>query len=101
MDFTPMRVGAEEVFTVDYVDELAPGETILSAAWEMRVVQGVDPSASAMIIGTATVKGSVVSQLITGGVAGVTYRPICWALTSLGQRLDLPEIGNGLLLVGQ
>jgi hypothetical protein len=99
MDFTPKRVGESEVLTVDYVDDLAPGETILSASWSMRVKAGSDPAASSMIQGTVTVTGTKVSQMVTAGVAGVLYEPLCTALTSLGQTVELPDPGEGLLMV--
>jgi hypothetical protein len=63
------------------------------------VEQGGDPSPNAMILGTATVSGSKVSQKITGGVAGAAYDPICTAQTSLDQTLILPEEGDTRLVV--
>jgi hypothetical protein len=99
MDFTPKRVGESEVLTVDFVDLLGVGETILSASWNMRVKAGVDPAANSMIQGTATTTGTKVSQMVTAGVAGVLYEPLCTALTSLGQTVELPDPGEGLLMV--
>ena len=99
MDFTPKRVGETEVMTVDFADLLGEGETILSASWNMRVKTGADPAASSMIQGSVTVMGTKVSQMVTAGVAGVRYEPLCTALTSLGQVLELPDPDEGLLLV--
>ncbi len=99
MDFTPKRVVEVEVFTVDYGPRLATGETIISAVWSVSVVSGVDPTPGAMLSGNASFQGSQVSQMLQGGVAGVTYAPICTALTSQGQILVLPDPGTGYLLV--
>jgi hypothetical protein len=99
MDFTPKRVGESEVLTVDFVDLLGEGETILSASWSIRVKTGVDAAASSMILGASTTIGTKVSQMVTAGVAGVRYEPLCTALTSLGQVLELPDPDEGLLLV--
>lgn len=98
-NFTPKRAGETEVFTVDFSALLATGETITSAAWSISVVSGSDPSAASMIDGSASISGSKVSQLITGGVSDVTYAPICTANTSLGQVLILPDPGRGFLQV--
>jgi len=48
-----------------------------------------------MIQGQAVINGSAVSQIITGGVPGVRYAPICTAQTSAGQTLVLPVYGDG------
>jgi hypothetical protein len=99
MDFTPKRPTEVEVFTVDFTSLLGTGETILSAAWSCSLKEGADPAAASMIQGSATVSGSKVSTVISGGVAACWYAPICTALTSLGQVLVLPESGYGILHV--
>lgn len=99
MDFTPKRVGETEVFTVDFADLLGQGETIVSASWSCSLKEGADPAAASMIQGSPTLAGSKVSTLISSGVAGCWYAPICTALTSLGQVLILPESGYGTLHV--
>lgn len=99
MDFTPKRVGESEVLTVDFSELLGEGETIVSAAWSMRVNVGADSSASSMIQGEATIADTKVSQMVTAGVAGVRYEPRCTATTTLGQILILPDPGYGRLLV--
>ena len=98
-DFTSKRVGETEVFTVDYTKNLSVGETILSAVWTNSVKTGTDASPGSMIQGVATITGALVSNKITGGIAGVYYTPICTATTSLGQVITLPEPPNGQLLV--
>jgi hypothetical protein len=96
-DFSPKRYGETELFTVDYVDRLAPGVTITSASWSILPVDGQDPAAAAMIQGAAVIGGSLVSQMITAGVPGLRYAPACYATTSNGQTLILPEYGQGYL----
>lgn len=98
-DFTSKRVGETEVFTVDYTKNLNVGETIVSAVWTNSVKTGIDVSPNSMIQGVATIAGPLVSNKITGGIAGVYYAPICTATTSLGQVIVLPEPPNGALLV--
>lgn len=99
MDWTPKRVGETEIFAVDYTALLGTGETISSAVWTNSVKEGTDASPGSMITGSAAISGAVVSQKITGGVAGVYYWPICTATTSLGQIIVLPEPNDGALMV--
>jgi hypothetical protein len=99
MDFTPKRIAEREVFTVDYAALLGTGETITTAVWSITAQRGIDASASAMIQGSATISGTKVSQVISGGLADVFYAPMCIATTSTGQALVLPEYGNGMLHV--
>lgn len=97
MNFSPKRAAEREVFTVDFSPLLAPGETILSAAWTIASIDGADAKASAMLEGAASIDGSLVSQLITSGVPGIRYAPTCAAQTSDGQTIVLPEYGAGYL----
>jgi hypothetical protein len=98
MNFAPKRAGETEIFTVDFVNKLLPGETITSAVWSVTVVADIDPNPSAMVQGGAVISGSSVSQIIKGGVPGVRYAPICTAQTAT-QTLVLPVYGDGLLEV--
>lgn len=102
MNFSPKRAAETEIFTVDFANSLAPGETILVDAghapiWTATVAAGQDATPNAIVQGAASVSGSKVSALLTAGVPGVRYAPICTAQTSLGQTLVLPEYGDGLL----
>ncbi len=101
MNFTKKRAGETEIFSVDFVNNLAAGEAIETAEWSITVKTGTDPAASSMIQGTATIEenGTIVSQVLTGGVAGVTYSPICTITTSLSQTIILPDPGKGSLEV--
>jgi hypothetical protein len=42
-----------------------------------------------MIVGAANIQGTVVSQLVTGGVLGTIYEILAAASTSLGQTIEL------------
>lgn len=97
MNFSPKRAAETEIFTIDYANDLAPGETIIAAVWTSSVVDGIDPNPSATIQGIASISGTKVSNKITAGLPGVRYAPICTAQTSLGQVLVLPEYGDGQL----
>lgn len=90
--------GAREVFEIkpptdtrrfyfDFAGDLAVGETITDATVTAAVWSGTDSNPSAIISGSATIDGSEVSNLITGGELGVTYRLLCTAETDEDQIL--------------
>lgn len=99
MNFDPKRASEAEIFTVDFGPRLASGVTISSPVWSITPVDGSDPSAGSMIIGSAAISGTTSSQIIGGGVPGIRYAPTCTVQTSDGQTLIEPPYGQGLLLV--
>jgi hypothetical protein len=74
---------------VDFISQLGPGETILTAVCACSVYTGNDPNPSAMISGAATFAGSVVSQLVIGGILGTIYEFLATVTTNLGQKIEL------------
>lgn len=85
LDYSPKAVGETEKFLMNFASELSAGELITNAVWTATPINGgVDSNSGSMILGTATIVGSVVSQKITLGVAGVTYLIQCAISTSLG-----------------
>ena len=99
MNFSPIRPGEQDVFTVNYAPILSTGETILRAVWSCSVVRGTDPDPAAMVRGDATISGPKVSQMIAPRVPGMTYRIVCTAQTNTGRTLVLPDPGLDQLYV--
>lgn len=99
MNFTPKRASEKELFSVDFVHKLPAGVTIVSAVWNVQVAYGTDLNPNAMVIGAASISGSIVTTFLAGGVPGVSYWPICTATLSDGEIVALPDAGNGLLAV--
>lgn len=89
VQFQPKKLAEAILLPFDFISKLANGETISTKVVTSVVWSGVDASPSSMISGAASHSGSVVSQLITGGVAGVTYYLLCTITTSAGQTLQL------------
>lgn len=85
--FEGKPLGETENVTFNYLSRLAVGETISSASVTAAVYSGSDPSPGSIVSGTSSISASVVTQAITGGVLGVTYKLTCTALTSAGQTL--------------
>jgi hypothetical protein len=72
-----------ELFTFDFTQVLAAGETILTANCAIVVMNGVDPNPSNLLLGAAVIVNKTASQRIIGGLAEVTYRLEMTITTSL------------------
>lgn len=84
----PSKTTGETVAAVfPFLSQLAVGATILTAIVTSTTNSGTDLSPSSMISGSASIVGSNVSQLLTGGVEGVLYYLVCTITTSDGQTL--------------
>lgn len=70
---------------VDFSNLLATGETISTTAVSIRTAAGV--SQPSMLSGSPTDSSGIVRQLITGGVAGTSYKLSFTITTSTGQTL--------------
>lgn len=73
----------------DFASEYAIGETVASASVGAAVYSGIDATPSALLSGTPTLSGAVVTQTLAGGVVGVTYLITATALSSLGKTRSL------------
>ncbi len=80
-------VGETKKLTFDFLSELGVTETISSAPVTAAVFSGTDATPSAIVSGSSSISGSVVTQAITAGTAGVTYLLTCTATTSASQVL--------------
>jgi hypothetical protein len=83
------KLGETVILPFDFISKLQPSETILSATCVVSVYTGTDPSPSSMISGVPMISGTVVNQLVTGGVLGVIYDILARATTSLSQVIEL------------
>lgn len=88
-DFDPSDTGENEVYTIDFVNDLAPNEALMSAVWTCAVVSGIDTAAATRISGAASVALSKSSQRITGLLPGVKYRLQAVAMTTFGNSVSL------------
>lgn len=85
--FDPKPPTDTRSFAFDFLSEMAIGETISTKVVTATVYSGVDANPSAIISGAASSSGTIVTQLITGGVVGAIYDLLCTITTSLGQTL--------------
>ena len=58
----------------DFTDVLGPGETILTAQWEITDPAHLSDDFAGMLPDGPSITGNIVRQRIAGGVAGISYR---------------------------
>lgn len=97
--FPAKRAAERIVISVDFKDELAEGEVIESAEWFVKVYGENGEIQPDMVYASASIDGSVVMQVIRGGVPGVAYEVYCLAKTSGSQVLSSPDPNSGILKV--
>jgi hypothetical protein len=92
--FSYKLVAESKPLAFDFIGVLASDETLSTSSCSAIVINGVDPSPSAILSGSSTIVGTKVLQRIVGGVSGVTYRLVATVTTSAGNTLlaigDLP-----------
>ena len=86
---SPKRVSEVIAYEFNFISSLAPTEVIQSVTASISVYAGADPAAATMIYGPASIAGSIVTQGIAYGVAGVMYFVKILAKTSFNQTLEI------------
>lgn len=66
-------VGEVQSYTINFSDRLQYGESINGAATTASVFTGTDPSPASILSGAPTFTATTLTQVISGGVAGVIY----------------------------
>jgi hypothetical protein len=92
LDYYLIRPGASEILGMDFADQLAAGETITAATVTMQLLPsstGTDAAPNSRVIGSASVSGSKVSQMVGGCIDGCYYAVIFTVTTSLSQSFPL------------
>lgn len=82
-------MGETRSYAFDFTSALGTTETISTKILTAAVYSGTDANPSAIISGSASSSGSIVTQKVTAGTSGVIYALTCTVTTSLGQTLVL------------
>lgn len=79
------------IFTLDFANDLAAGETITGVDSFITFVDGpnMDIDPSAMLNGVPAINGTKIGQYIHGGTNGNVYKWVAIITTSLSQELAL------------
>ena len=95
-DFPSIYTTEQRVLSFDFSPTLAAGETLVSAATpvvspsvSISVVYGADASPSLRLVGSPSIIGMFVAQMIGTLQPGATYDWSATALTSTGQILTV------------
>ncbi len=89
-DFDPANPTEDEIYSLDFVNELSTGETLTSVySVTFTVFQGTDADPSSHLSGSASIVGTVVSQRVAYLTSGVTYTLAFTVLTSLNNYITL------------
>lgn len=88
-DFDTMDVGENEVFTLDFANDMLPADQITVATTTLTVRTGIDPNPSAHLVLVPIIFGTQVAQRISGLLAEVDYRLTAIATTAQGNTLTL------------
>jgi hypothetical protein len=90
-EFSPAEQIESDVYGLDFVNDLDEGETLVSAAWYLTVVQGTDPTPNSHLVGVAelvtpegTSAQTATQQRISGLLPDVTYAVQAVVTTSEG-----------------
>lgn len=86
-NFDPVEPTTERWFYFDFGPQLGTGETIVSAQWNITVVQGVDPSPGSRQLSQPAIVGTEIGAFCGNFLAGVTYSLEATATTSAGNIL--------------
>jgi len=78
-DFDRSDVGENELYSFDFVNDIAGGLSITGSTWTISVMEGVDATPSSRLQGSPIILGTVVSHRISGLLEDVTYRVQCKA----------------------
>lgn len=90
IEYLPNKYQGETVLaSVDFASRLPPGVTITSVSTAITLHSGTDPTFYMVVNGVLpTFSGSVVSQLVTGGVIGAQYLLVFAAVLSDGETME-------------
>ncbi len=72
--------------TFDFSKVLTSADTNSTATVGATVAKGTDATPAAILLGSASIVGLVVTQLITGGVGDVTYKLKLTIVTGAGKQ---------------
>lgn len=88
-DFDVADSGESEVYTLDFVNDLAASDSLATVTWSLSVNQGTDPSPNSHLSGSAVIAGTQTLQRISGLLPGVNYKVEAVVTTTLGNTVSL------------
>ena len=81
VDFPPKPSASTESYSVDFTDAIPAGDSISTKSVSASTYSGTDASPSAIISGSASSSGTIVTQKVTAGTEGVMYK-LTWTVVT-------------------
>lgn len=98
-DFDVSDQDEQEAYAFDFINDLADGDSIVTAVWTVATDEGVDPNPMARLVSTPWIvtppvtvpvtPASVTAQILGTGVPGVNYIVRAVVQTTRGMTLSL------------
>ncbi len=89
-DWDPLGVNEIDIFSLNFINDLNPGEAIVSTVFSIGVAYGYDPAPASRLSGSPGISGSIVSQIVARPPApGLIYWLSALVLTAGGRQLEL------------
>ena len=88
-DYDPANPDESEVYGLDFTNDLASGETILTVTSDLTVFDGTDADPTSHLSGSPSVSGATASQRLVDLTSGVTYTLSFNVVTTMSNTLTL------------
>lgn len=88
-EFSPADSVESEIYAFDFRRDLASGETLSGADFEISLIDGTDSSANSRLVGPAIVAGTQARQRVSGLVSGAAYKLQAIVTTNQGNTKSL------------
>jgi len=85
--FKPKHVSDTDTLKFNFISAMKPRDSILTKVVTASVYSGTDANPSNLIVGSALSNGTLVTQRVCNGVAGVVYELKCTITTASGNTL--------------
>jgi hypothetical protein len=95
-DFDPMDTGETKDLSFDFRPHLACGDSVLTVAWSIALIDGIDATPTDRLSGDPKVDCGVATQRHTTLQGGAKYRTKCTATTRNGEILILYSHVRGI-----
>lgn len=88
-DFSPVDTGEAPDLAFNFVNDLNPGENIVSVEWEIATLEGQDANPASHFVDVPSVSGTIVAQRVTNFTVEARYRILARVTTDRGNKLSL------------
>lgn len=88
-DFSDTTPAQSATYSIDFVNDLAAGDSISSALWQILAISTADSNPQSHAVGSPTIVGTEVRQVCSGLLTGVLYTMRALVVTANGNRVSL------------